>query len=157
MKSNSNLTITDYKVDPTSQQISEVYINGEILETGSSVTVEDNKAATINVSTYVSPVEITPTAGNGAMAKATVTLTNIPSGSVTLYAYNENDPEGSGGLVSRENMLYADASNLSSATYLISILEKEGTGSDMINNYLNKGSVSEGLQLYRWPDYDIEL
>ena len=35
MNSNSNLTITDYKVDPTSQQISEVYINGEKLETGS--------------------------------------------------------------------------------------------------------------------------
>ena len=79
MKSNSNLTITDYKVDPASQQISEVYINGEKLETGSPVTVEDNKTATINVSTYTSPVEITPTSGNDAMAKATVTLSNIPS------------------------------------------------------------------------------
>lgn len=80
MKSNSNLMITDYKVDPTSQQISEVYINGEKLETDSPVTVEDNKAATINVSTYTQPVEITPTSGNDAMAKATVTLSNIPSG-----------------------------------------------------------------------------
>ena len=29
MKSNSNLSITNFKVDPTSQQISEIYINGE--------------------------------------------------------------------------------------------------------------------------------
>ena len=85
MKSNSNLMITDYKVDPTSQQISEVYINGEKLETASPVTVEDNKTATINVSTYTRPVEITPTSGNDAMAKATVTLSNIPSGSAPDY------------------------------------------------------------------------
>lgn len=44
-------------------------------------------------------------------------LEPAPSGSVTLYAYNENDPEGEG-LVTPENMLYADASSLSSATYL---------------------------------------
>lgn len=41
--------------------------------------IEANKAATINVSTYTEPVEITPTAGKDGMAKATVTLSNIPS------------------------------------------------------------------------------
>lgn len=52
--------------------------------------IEANKAATIDVSTYTEPVEITPTAGKDGMAKATVTLTNIPSGgSITLYAWND--------------------------------------------------------------------
>ena len=41
--------------------------------------IEASKAATIDVSTYTEPVEITPTAGKDGMAKATVTLTNIPS------------------------------------------------------------------------------
>lgn len=54
---------------------------------GSSVTLEDNKTATINVSTYSSPVEITPTAGNDGMKKAIITLSNIPSSEKTLYAF----------------------------------------------------------------------
>lgn len=54
---------------------------------GSTVTLEDNKAATINVSTYTAPVEITPTAGKDGMKKATITLSNIPSGEKTLYAF----------------------------------------------------------------------
>lgn len=41
--------------------------------------IEANKAATIDVSAYTEPVEITPTAGKEGMAKATVTLSNIPS------------------------------------------------------------------------------
>lgn len=46
--------------------------------------VENNKAATIDVSTYSAPVEVTPTSGKTSMKKATVTLSNIPSGSGTL-------------------------------------------------------------------------
>lgn len=42
--------------------------------------LDNNKTATINVSTYTEPVEITPTSGKDGMKKATVTLTNIPSG-----------------------------------------------------------------------------
>lgn len=51
--------------------------------------VENNKAATIDVSTYSAPVEITPTSGKTSMKKATVTLSNIPSpsGVTTLYAW----------------------------------------------------------------------
>lgn len=47
--------------------------------------IEANKAATIDVSSYTEPVEITPTAGKDGMAKATVTLTNIPSGGSITY------------------------------------------------------------------------
>lgn len=45
-----------------------------------SADIEATKEASIDVSTYTEPVEITPTAGKDGMAKATVTLTNIPSG-----------------------------------------------------------------------------
>ena len=45
---------------------------------GSEVVLENNKEATINVSSYTAPVEITPTAGKDGMKKATVTLSNIP-------------------------------------------------------------------------------
>lgn len=40
--------------------------------------LEANKTATIDVSQYSGAVEITPTSGNDAMKKATVTLSNIP-------------------------------------------------------------------------------
>ena len=42
------------------------------------VDLEDNKAATINVTTYSAPVEVTPTSGKDGMKKATITLSNIP-------------------------------------------------------------------------------
>lgn len=51
---------------------------------GGDVSVETNKAATIDVSSYTEPVVITPTEGKDAMAKSTVTLTNIPSPEVDL-------------------------------------------------------------------------
>jgi len=41
--------------------------------------LENNKAQTINVSTYESPVEVTPTSGKDGMKKATITLSNIPA------------------------------------------------------------------------------
>ena len=41
--------------------------------------LENNKAATINVSTYTEPVEVTPTSGKDGMKKVTVTLSNIPA------------------------------------------------------------------------------
>lgn len=57
-------------------------------EIPSGADLENNKTATIDVSTYTEPVEITPTAGKDGMKKATVTLSNIPSGgSATAYAW----------------------------------------------------------------------
>lgn len=49
-------------------------------EIPSGADLENNKTATIDVSTYTEPVEIEPTAGKDGMKKATVTLSNIPSG-----------------------------------------------------------------------------
>lgn len=57
-------------------------------EVPSGADLEDNKTATIDVSTYTEPVEIEPTEGKDGMAKVTVTLTNVPSaGDVTAYAW----------------------------------------------------------------------
>ena len=58
-----------------------------IAEQGASAKLDNNKTATIDVSTYTEPVVITPTSGKDGMKKATVTLSNIPSGSTTLYAW----------------------------------------------------------------------
>lgn len=79
-----NPTITDFRQD----------VNGDIkmLKIGqkkedawaniaeqSGKKLDNNKTATINVSTYTEPVEILPTSGKDGMKKATVTLSNIPS------------------------------------------------------------------------------
>lgn len=48
-------------------------------EIPSGADLENNKAATINVSAYTEPVEIEPTEGKDGMKKATVTLSNIPA------------------------------------------------------------------------------
>jgi len=59
-------------------------------EIPSGADLENNKTATIDVSTYTEPVEIEPTEGKDGMKKATVTLSNIPSGgSATAYAWRE--------------------------------------------------------------------
>ena len=71
-------------------------------EIPSGADLENNKTATIDVSTYTEPVEVTPTSGKDGMKKATVTLTNIPSGGGALvyrgykyhsiiYYLNENN------------------------------------------------------------------
>ena len=59
-------------------------------EVPSGADLENNKAATIDASTYTSPVEVTPSEGKDGMKKATITLSNIPSGGVTtLYAWED--------------------------------------------------------------------
>ena len=56
-------------------------------EIPSGADLEDNKTATINVSTYTEPVEVTPTSGKDGMKKATVTLSNIPNKQFYIYNY----------------------------------------------------------------------
>lgn len=58
-------------------------------EVPQSADLENNKAETINVSTYTEPVEITPSEGKDGMKKATVTLSNIPIAGATLYAWKD--------------------------------------------------------------------
>jgi len=65
--------------------------------------LEDNKTATIDVSTYTQPVEITPSEGKDGMKKATVTLSNIPSGGVSkLYYINDLNSDDNGYYISKD-------------------------------------------------------
>ena len=61
------------------------------VEIPSGADLENNKTATIDVSAYIEPVEIEPSAGKDGMKKTTVTLSNIPSGQVNVYCWGDND------------------------------------------------------------------
>ena len=76
--SNGQTTVTPDE-DKT---LSSVTVNVSVDVSG----VETNKEATIDVSEYSAPVEITPTTGNDAMQKVTVTLNNIPH-SASAYCW----------------------------------------------------------------------
>lgn len=75
---------------PTYDGMEKVVLNVQVPQGGD---IEANKAATIDVSAYTEPVEITPTAGKDGMEKCTVTLNNIPSGGATtpLYAWKSGN------------------------------------------------------------------
>lgn len=92
MNSNSNLTITDYKVDPVSQQISEVYINGEKLETGSDPVLSDNVSVT--KSTQNTMINVVAPDGYDGMKKISLTLTGsgfaLP-GSIPKYEFKDEE------------------------------------------------------------------
>lgn len=92
----SNLVITGakYKAPDVIDYVDIVDGNTKIRlideNSGSGADLEDNKTATIDVSTYTEPVEVTPTSGKDGMKKVTVTLSNIPSGSLPApYCYAE--------------------------------------------------------------------
>ena len=54
--------------------------------------LEDNKTATIDASTYTSPVEVTPSEGKDGMKKATITLSNLPSSFFDTITLNIDNP-----------------------------------------------------------------
>lgn len=51
-------------------------LNGQNVELGSEVKLDNNKTASIDVSTYTSPVTVSPSTGKAGMKKTTITLTN---------------------------------------------------------------------------------
>ena len=104
MKLYANPTITDFRQDVNGDiKMLKIGVDKEdayanIIGQAEGADLENNKAKTINVSTYTEPVEVTPTAGKDGMKKATITLSNIPSpsGVTTLYAWahsEDGDPE----------------------------------------------------------------
>lgn len=86
-------TIKELKIGPNKE---DAYEN--IIEQGRGAKLDNNKTATINVSTYTEPVVITPTSGKAGMKKATVTLSNIPSPgtSFTFYYWENEDTKNQG-------------------------------------------------------------
>ena len=115
-----------------------------------SADLDNNKTATINVSTYTEPVEITPTEGKDGMKKATVTLSNIPVAGATLYAWKDasnniaytetTTPEAEGGCY------------LSASTGLASDTIK-AVAEDEITITISE----EDVDFTRYSDGDIEL
>lgn len=94
MKSNSNMEITGYSIDPTTQQITSLEVNGEVVETGGAADLDENKAVSIDVSMYTEPVVVNPTSGKDGMKKATITLTSLIGEPSRLYKYGLVDNEG---------------------------------------------------------------
>lgn len=90
MKIAPNYRITNIRVNPAGETIEALEINGEAVEMGSAK-LENNKAATIDVSTYTEPVEVTPTSGKTGMKKVTVTLSNIPSAGAKLAKWTDGE------------------------------------------------------------------
>ena len=79
----ANYNIT--KLEKTNGVITKLALNGQEVPLGAIV--EDKKAATIDVSTYTEPVNVTPTNGKDAMKKAIITLSNIPTPDINeVYA-----------------------------------------------------------------------
>lgn len=93
MKLYANPTITDFRQDVNGDiKMLKIGVDKEdayanIIGQAEGGDLDNNKAATINVSTYTQPVEVKPTAGKDGMKKATITLSNIPSGQA-LYIWN---------------------------------------------------------------------
>lgn len=91
------------------------------------VDLEDNKAQTINVSTYSAPVEVTPTSGKDGMKKATITLSNIPSGK--LYAWQTGGETVYLGYTATATPTTSDTFYLATADGLVEKTIEDVTGS----------------------------
>ena len=77
--SNSNFNITKVKVDPVSQEITELEINGKAVETGGGSNLQEivfDEANPLHVETIfgerTSPVEIYPSEGYDGIEKVTI-------------------------------------------------------------------------------------
>lgn len=143
-------TIKELKIGTNKE---DAYAN--IIEQGADAKLENNKAATINVSTYTEPVEVLPTSGKDGMKKATITLSNIPSGSGTLYCW-EGDYGGSAGKV----YLYSSSANLEVGDSLIVSIGESGspgrlkTGWTVYSETNNEITVEDETSVYLDNDGD---
>lgn len=127
-----------------------VFTDYAVLESSGTADLDNNKTATINVSTYTEPVEITPTAGKDGMKKATVTLSNIPVAGATLYAWKD----------ASNNIAYTETATpeAEGGCYLSA---STGLASDTIKA-VAEGEITitiseEDVDFTRYSDGDIEL
>lgn len=149
-----NPTITGFRqeVDGTIKEL-KIGSNKEdawanIAEQGASAKLDNNKTATINVSTYTEPVVITPTSGKDGMKKATITLSNIPSGSGTLYCWKDES----------EYCIYTSTTTPTTSSQLI-ISGEQGISEDtgMISE-VGEGTITYRSSVYsRYAEGDISL
>lgn len=100
LEDSKSVSITDngtYEIKPsaTYDAMKKVALSVEV----QAADLEDNKAATIDVSTYTEPVEVTPTQGKDGMKKVTVSLSNIPAGANMLYAWKFSTSPSAGYII----------------------------------------------------------
>lgn len=101
--SNSNFNITKVVVDPTSQEITNLEVNGKVFETGGNVE-EHHNVSHLDVSslfgpegTEAEPVYINPRTGYDSMAQVVInSITGYPSFDPTKlsFVYEAEQPEG---------------------------------------------------------------
>lgn len=106
-------------------------------EIPSGADLENNKTATIDVSTYTEPVEIEPTEGKDGMKKATVTLSNIPSGgSATAYAWAMTvGEEGRGVMYFNFDKAPADLTELNQKKTLVVNFDNRTSNTKLVEAY----------------------
>lgn len=127
-----------------------------IIEQGASAKLDNNKTATIDVSTYTEPVVITPTSGKDGMKKATITLSNIPSGGGTLYCWEGEYGGGVG-----EVYLYSYSANPEVGDNVIVSAGESGspslvnTGDWTVNSVSDNGIIVKNLDVV-YTGYDTE-
>lgn len=119
-------------------------------EVPSTADLDNNKAATINVSTYTEPVVVNPTEGKDGMKKATITLSNIPVAGATLYAWKDGS----------NNIAYTETATpeAEGSCYLSAAT---GLATDTIKA-IAEGKITitiseEDIEFSRYTDGDIEL
>lgn len=118
-------------------------------EIPSGADLEDNKTATIDVSAYTEPVEIEPTEGKDGMKKATVALSNIPSGGISslfawkdtqygrgcVYTFNESPLIGDKVLYGVSDSDFSISARMSTGS--ISAVESNAITTESIGGYTN--------------------
>lgn len=135
-------TIKELKIGSNKE---DAYAN--IIEQGGAK-LDNNKAATINVSTYTEPVVINPTSGKDGMKKATVTLSNIPSpGTSATFYYWQEDGETHG--------YYTLSATPSVGDNVYA--EGDTGGSPAYGNPLSVKSVGEGTITVTISEQDVVL
>lgn len=113
-------------------------------------TLEDNKTATIDVSSYTEPVEVEPSEDYDGMKKATINLLNIPIAGATLYAWKDGS----------NNIAYTESATpeAEGSCYLSAAT---GLATDTIKA-IAEGKITitiseEDVEFSRYTDGDIEL
>lgn len=150
-----NPVITDFRQDVNGDikmlkigaKKEDAYAN--IIGQAEGADLDNNKTATINVSTYTEPVVINPTSGKDGMKKATVTLSNIPSGVSTLYAWK---------LEETSFQVYTITSTPTSGDLVVSC-DNQGLSistSEVVS--AGEGTITIGINTFeRYSDGDISL
>mgnify|MGYP003303113834 CR=1 FL=1 len=123
---------------------------------GSPSELDDNKAVTIDASTYTQPVEVTPTEGKEGMKKCTVTLENIPQAGATLYAWKCNNV-----IAETTSWVYLDTDKSpvaeSFSTITTKQLEANGAGGSFQKQVIADAYPPEGTTYIRDSDTQFTI